>query len=103
MSHSQGDAGREVAPIDAHDEPVEINPLVHLIAPLAAVVGTMVVRKVVNSAYERATGHPAPMPRDPATSWTRAIVWTAVITTTAAVAEVAIYRAVNRMGSHPQA
>jgi hypothetical protein len=77
---------------------IEINPMVHLIAPVVAVLGTLVVRKVVSSAYERATGHPAPIPRDPSTPWLRAVVWTAVITTTTAVAEVAIYRAVNRAG-----
>lgn len=81
---------------------VEINPIVHLVAPVVAVVGTLVVRKAVNAAYERATGHPAPLPRDPATPWMRAIVWTALITTTTAVAEVAIYRAINRAGAHPR-
>lgn len=80
------------------DETIEINPMVHLIAPVAAIVGTMIVRKVVNAAYEKSTGHKPPLPRDPATSWTRAILWTAVITTTAAVAEVAIYRAINTIG-----
>lgn len=82
----------------ATDEVIEVNPMVHLIAPVAAIVGTMIVRKALNSAYERSTGRKAPLPRDPATSWTRAILWTAVITTTAAVAEVAIYRAINQIG-----
>ena len=84
--------------IAGDDIEVEVNPMVHLIAPLAAIVGTMIVRKVVNSAYEKATGKPAPLPRDPQTSMLRAVLWTAVITTTAAVAEVAIYRAVNQIG-----
>lgn len=79
-------------------EPIEVNPMVHLIAPVAAIVGTMVIRKVIISAYEKATGKPAPVARDPHTSLVRAIVWTAIITTSAAVAEVAIYRAVNRIG-----
>lgn len=91
------DGTAEVDPA-SDDVEIEINPMVHLIAPLAAIVGTMVVRKMVNSAYERATGRPAPLPRDPRVSWTRAILWTALITTTAAVAEVAIYRAVNQIG-----
>jgi len=89
----------ETTDLDATvDTEIEVNPLVHLIAPVAAIVGTMIVRKILNSGYERATGKPAPLPRDPRTSLTRALVWTAVITTTAAVAEVAIYRAVNRIG-----
>jgi len=82
----------------AQVETVEVNPLIHLIAPVAAIVGTMVVRKVVSSAYERATGRPAPLARDPRTPILRAILWTAVITTTTAVAEVVIYRAINQIG-----
>jgi Protein of unknown function (DUF4235) len=77
---------------------VEVNPMMHLIAPVAAIVGTIIVRKIVSSAYEKATGHPAPLARDPQTPILRAIMWTAVITTTTAVAEVAIYRAINRVG-----
>lgn len=84
--------------VPAAEQDVEINPMVHLIAPVVAIVGTMVVRKMVNTAYERATGRPAPLPRDPRTPIVRAILWTAIITTTTAVAEVAIYRAVNRVG-----
>ena len=86
----------DVVPADEQD--IEVNPMVHLIAPVVAIVGTMVVRKLVNTAYERTTGRPAPLPRDPRTPMLRAILWTAVITTTTAVAEVAIYRAVNRVG-----
>lgn len=82
----------------ADEQDIEVNPMVHLIAPVVAIVGTMVVRKLVNTAYERTTGRPAPLPRDPRTPMLRAILWTAVITTTTAVAEVAIYRAVNRVG-----
>lgn len=91
----------DLSPADAPVEDVEdieINPMVHLIAPVAAILGTMLVRKVVSSAYERATGKPAPLARDPHTSMMRAIVWTAIITTSAAVAEVVIYRAVNQIG-----
>lgn len=87
----------DLAAVEAPE--IEVNPMVHLIAPVVAIVGTMVVRKVVNTVYEKATGHPAPVARDPQTSWARALLWTAVITTSAAVAEVAIYRAVNRVGA----
>lgn len=82
----------------AAEETIEVNPMVHLIAPVAAIVGTMIVRKALNSAYEKSTGRPAPLPRDPRTSLARALIWTAVITTTAAVAEVAIYRLINQIG-----
>jgi hypothetical protein len=84
--------------VSADEAEIEINPMVHLIAPVAAIVGTIVVRKIVNDAYERMTGHPAPLARDPRTPIFRAILWTALITTSAAVAEVAIYRAINRIG-----
>jgi hypothetical protein len=88
----------DLAPADAPVEDIEVNPMIHLIAPVGAIIGTMIVRKIVNSAYEKATGHPAPLARDPRTPILRAILWTAVITTTTAVAEVAIYRAINRVG-----
>ena len=88
----------DLSPADAPVEDLEINPMVHMIAPFAAILGTLIVRKVVSSAYERATGKPAPLARDPHTSMMRAIVWTAIITTSAAVAEVVIYRAVNQLG-----
>ena len=88
----------DLSPAHAPVEDIEINPMVHLIAPVAAILGTMIVRKVVSSAYERATGKAAPLARDPHTAMMGAIVWTAIITTSAAVAEVVIYRAVNQIG-----
>lgn len=92
--------------MDTPDSPQDVDlveatpsPLVHLVTPLVAVAVTMVVRKLVNSAYEKGTGHTPPLPRDPNVSLWRAIAWTAVITTTAAAAEVIVYRAMNRIGS----
>jgi hypothetical protein len=76
----------------------EINPVMHLIAPMAAIAATIVIRKLVNTAYEKSTGHAPPLPRDPRVPLMRAILWTAVITTTAAVAEVAVYRLISRIG-----
>jgi len=81
------------------DDDVDVNPMIHLVAPLAAVAVTMVVRKVVNSSYEATMGRSAPAPHDPRVPLWRAIAWTAVISTTVAVAEVIAYRAVNRMGT----
>lgn len=77
---------------------VEINPLAHLIAPIAAIGATMLVRKLMTTGYERISGRPAPAPRDPAVSFTRALMWTAVTAATAAVVEVAVYRVANQMG-----
>jgi hypothetical protein len=89
MSEPEGEA----------DVPVEINPLFHVLAPIAAIAVTMVVRKAIGSAYEKATGHPAPEGRDPNVPFVRAVLWTAALTTTVAIAEVAVYRAVNGMAA----
>ena len=80
------------------DEETQVNPMVHLAAPVVAIVGTMLIRKAINSGYEKATGRSAPLPRDPAVPLGRALMWTVIITTSAAVAEVVIYRAINGMG-----
>jgi len=80
------------------EEEIEVNPMFHLVAPVVAIVGTMAIRKVLNSTYEKVTGRVAPLPRDPAVPWGRALMWTVVITTSAAVAEVVIYRAINMIG-----
>ena len=84
--------------LESPQEEIEVNPMVHLVAPVVAIVGTMVIRKATNSAYEKARGRVAPIPRDPAVPWGRALMWTVVITTSAALAEVAIYRAINMIG-----
>lgn len=76
-----------------------INPVLHLVAPLAAIVATMVVRSVMNRAYESITGHEPPAPRDPSVRLSRALLWTAATATTAAVVEVAVYRLTNQAGS----
>jgi hypothetical protein len=80
---------------------VEINPIAHLIAPIAAIGATMIVRKMLNSGYKRATGHEAPVPRDPQVTFARALMWTAVTAVTAAVVEVAVYRLANQFGEKP--
>ncbi len=93
----------EVATSASPPQEPQVNPVMHLVAPLAAVVATMVVRKVMNTAYEAMTGHEPPVPRDPSVRLGRALLWTAVTATTAAVVEVAVYRLANQAGSHPQA
>jgi hypothetical protein len=92
----------ELAPVDGPDdlEPeLHVNPVFHLVAPVAAIAVTLVVRKAISAGYQKATGHPMPEARDPQVPFLRALAWTAVITTTVAVAEVAVYRAVNRFGA----
>lgn len=92
--HPTPGSSTDPAPADVH-----VNPLAHLIAPLAAIGATLLVRKLLTSGYERATGHPAPAPRDPQVSFARAVAWTAVTAATAAVVEVAVYRIANQLGA----
>lgn len=90
------------APASADAPEAHINPMAHVIAPLVALGATFVVRKVLDRTYQGVTGHKAPDSRDPGVSLTRALVWTAVTAATAALVEVAVYRAANSWGSHPQ-
>ncbi len=77
-------------------ETAHVNPMVHVIAPIVAIGATMIVRKLLNQGYRRATGHAAPDSRDPSTRLASALIWTAVTAATAATAEVAVYRATAR-------
>jgi len=78
----------------------EVNPLMHLVAPIVAIGATMIVRKVLNSGYRRVTGSPAPDPHEPGVSLTRALVWAVATAATAAAVEVAVYRLTNQAGQH---
>ena len=68
------------------------NVVLHLVAPIAAIGATMVLRRVMNSGYRAVTGTAPPDPRDGTSSWARAITWAAVTAATAAVVEVVVYR-----------
>ncbi len=82
------------------DSQGEVNPVIHLVAPIIAIGATMIVRKVLNAGYERVTGTPPPGPRDPGVAFGRALMWAVVTAATAAAVEVAVYRATNRPVSH---
>ncbi|MDO9485099.1 MAG: DUF4235 domain-containing protein [Actinomycetota bacterium] len=75
---------------------VQPNPVLHLIAPFTAIAATMVLRKVLTSAYARKTGGDAPDPRDPGVPLGRALVWAVGIAATAAAVEVVVFRVMNR-------
>ena len=75
------------------DEP---NPIMHLVAPITAIGATMVMRKVLNGAYERQTGNQAPDPRDGRVGFGRALMWAVVTAAAAAAVETAVYRIMNR-------
>jgi len=78
-----------------------INPVAHLLAPIAAVAATFMVRKVLDRGYRTVTGSRAPEARDPGVSLGRALMWTAATAATAALVEVAVYRLANQWGARP--
>jgi len=100
MDDSLEIAGESTAEVDTE---IQVNPVMHIIAPIAAIAVTMVVRNMLNKGYEKTTGKKPPQPRDPQTSAIQAIMWTAAITTAAAVAEIAVYRIINKVGAKRRA
>jgi hypothetical protein len=72
-----------------------LHPLLHLVAPVVTIGAVWAARAVINRTYEMVAGRPPPMPSDPQTSWRRALVWTAVTTTAAAMIEVSVHRVAN--------
>lgn len=78
----------------------QVNPMVHVIAPIVAFGATMLVRKVLTTGYRLVTGSEAPDTHDPQVKFTRALTWTIITAATAAVVEVEVYRFVNRRGEH---
>jgi hypothetical protein len=74
----------------------EPNPIMHLVAPITAIGATMVMRKVLNAAYESRTGNLAPDPRDNRVGFGRALMWAVVTAAAAAAVETAVYRVMNR-------
>lgn len=72
-----------------------LHPVLHWLAPVATIVTVWAAKEVITIVYTRATGRAAPAPSDPGTSWKRALAWTAVTTTTAALIEVSVRRLAN--------
>ena len=72
-----------------------VHPALRRLAPLVAAGAVWTARVVINQTYRRASGRTPPVPSDPRTSWGRAIAWTALTATTAAVIEVAVHRVAN--------
>lgn len=87
--------GSELEPIEPEFEP---NPVMHLLAPVFAIVATMAVRKALSIGYEQATGRKPPAPRDPAVRFSRAVAWAVVTAATAAAVETVVYRVANQSG-----
>lgn len=78
----------------------QLNPVVHVIAPLVAYGATMLVRKVLQTGYRKLTGDEVPDARDPQVRFARALAWTVVTASTSAVVEVAVYRYANKRSQH---
>lgn len=78
----------------------QLNPVVHVIAPLVAYGATMLVRKVLQTSYRQLTGDEVPDARDPQVRFTRALAWTIFTASTSAVIEVAVYRYANKRSQH---
>ena len=75
------------------------HPVLHVMAPIVALGVTWAARGALNSAYTRITGKKPPIADDPAVSFARALTWTIVTASTAAVIEMVIYRAGSKMTS----
>lgn len=85
-----------------HVEPAgeyEPSAAMHLVAPIAAIGATMLMRRMLNAGYARATGGPAPDPQDPRVTFGRALAWAILTAATAAAVETVVYRVMNR-GTH---
>lgn len=82
---------------------VQVSPMVHIVAPLAAIGATMIARSLLNRGYRTVTGSPAPGANDPGVTFVRAVIWAGMTAATAAIVEVAVYRMVQRAGTHPAA
>jgi hypothetical protein len=72
-----------------------MHPVVHWLAPVVTIAGVWVAKEGITRIYVRVTGREAPVPSDPRTSWKRALAWTAVTTTAAALIEVSVRRLAN--------
>lgn len=72
-----------------------VHPVLHVLAPVATIATVWAARELITRAYVRTTGREAPVPSDLGTSWKRAIAWTVITTSTAAVIEVSLRRLAN--------
>lgn len=69
-----------------------VHPVLHLLSPVATIAVVWGTREVIDMTYRRVTGRTPPTPNDLQTPWRRALVWTAVTTTSVAVVEVTVRR-----------
>ncbi len=72
-----------------------LHPVLHVVAPIVTMAAVWGAREAITRSYEVVTGRRAPRPSDPQTSWRRALAWTVLTTSTAAVIEVSVHRFAN--------
>lgn len=96
MSTSSAGDPTDIEVTDGADSGPALHPVLHVIAPLAALAATWGIRKGLAVAYRSATGSPPPLPDDPGVPLRKALVWTLATTASAAVVEMLILRAANR-------
>jgi len=84
------------------DTKPQVNPMVHVIAPIVAFGATALVRKVLQTGYRLATGTDAPDTRDPQVTFARALAWTVITASTSAIVEVGVYRLINSRAERAQ-
>lgn len=77
---------------------VENNLVIHVLAPLATIGATWVVRKALDTSYRSITGHTAPKSQDTRVKLGSALAWAAVTAASAAVVEVAVFRFLAKRG-----
>jgi hypothetical protein len=77
---------------------VENNLVIHVLAPLATIGATWVVRKALDTSYRSITGHTAPKSQDTHVKLGSALAWAAVTAASAAVVEVAVFRFLAKRG-----
>ncbi len=66
------------------------------LAPIVAVAGTMVARRLLDFGYQRITGRSAPRAMDPGTRLRSAMLWAAVGAIVAAEIEVLVHRQLTK-------
>jgi hypothetical protein len=71
-------------------------PVMHWMRPVFTIAAVWAAREGITLVYTRVSGREAPVASDPRTSWKRALAWTAVTTTSAALIEVSVRRMANQ-------
>ena len=73
-----------------------VHPALHIAAPLVALAATWAVRTALNAGYRAVTKSAPPSAEDARIPLRKALAWTLVTTTSAALVELFIMRAANR-------